>query len=219
MAELDHLMWGASDLATGMAEVRSLFGVEPILGGVHAGLGTHNALLSLSPAADVYLEIIAPVPGQSVAGLAAGLRNLDECALVTWAARSHDLASVAANAAQLGLTARGPLSTTRQTPGGDKLTWELLFLTGHGFGNQVPFFIDWLGSPHPAQTSPLGGESVALTLVSPQPDELRQLLATLDLQVVVIPGASAIQARVKTSAATAEDVTLISSSGTRDIGM
>ena len=45
---VDHLMWGAADLAEGMAEIRRLFEADPVPGGAHPGLGTCNALLGLA---------------------------------------------------------------------------------------------------------------------------------------------------------------------------
>lgn len=213
MSGMDHLMWGAADLATGMAEVERLFGVAPAMGGAHQGLGTHNALLSLGDAA--YLEIIAPDPAQSHAGLAARLVELTQSALITWAVRSGDLAGLARQAQGLGLNVRGPTRTARQTPDGAMLTWELLFVSGHEFGAQVPFFIDWLDTPHPAQTNPRGGESVELSLISPQPDELRSLLDRLDVEVNVVPGAAAgMQAVVSGPSGPVE---LVSSAETRDL--
>ncbi len=213
MSGMDHLMWGAADLAAGMAEVEQLFGVAPAMGGAHQGLGTHNALLSLGDTA--YLEIIAPDPAQEHAGLAASLAELTQCALITWAVRSSDLAGLAVRAEALGLNTRGPIRTNRQTPDGAMLTWELLFLSGHKFGSQVPFFIDWLDVPHPAQTNPRGGESAELTLTSPQSDELRKLLEKLDVEVRIEFGAEAgMQAVVAGSSGPVE---LTSSAQTRGL--
>jgi hypothetical protein len=71
------------------------------------------------------------------------------------------------------------------------LSWELLFVSGHEFGSQVPFFIDWLDTPHPAQTNPRGGESAELTLSSPRPDELRNVLDQLDVEVSIVSAEAA----------------------------
>jgi len=181
---IDHLMWGAPDLAVGMSEAARLFGVEPAAGGAHPGLGTRNALLSLGER--VYLEVIAPDPDQDLRGtLGERLRTLERCALVTWAAASGDLPGLAARAGEQGLKVRGPARTQRQTPSGELLEWELLFLGGHDFPSLLPFCIDWLGSPHPAAQNPRGGEFVDLVLRSPQHEALAELFAALGIAAKV----------------------------------
>ncbi|MFP6834932.1 MAG: VOC family protein, partial [Pseudomonadales bacterium] len=145
---IDHLMWGAPDLAQGMAQAQQLFGVEPAPGGAHPGLGTRNALLGLGDC--VYLEIIAPDPEQNLHGtLGERLPKLDRCALVTWAAGCGNLSGLADTGAALGMAVRGPVRTQRRTPSDNVLEWELLFLGGHEFPSLIPFFIDWLDTPHP----------------------------------------------------------------------
>ena len=63
--------------------------------------------------------------------LGGSLAQLDRSALVTFAAGGSDLAAVAAAAREAELSARGPQRTRRQTPEGEVLEWELLFLQGH----------------------------------------------------------------------------------------
>jgi catechol 2,3-dioxygenase-like lactoylglutathione lyase family enzyme len=58
--ELDHIAVIAPDLATGVAWVREVLGVEMPAGGKHPEMGTHNHLVGLGPHA--YLEVIAIDP-------------------------------------------------------------------------------------------------------------------------------------------------------------
>jgi Glyoxalase-like domain len=60
MTELDHLAVIAPDLASGVAWVRDVLGVEPPRGGAHPQMGTHNHLLRLGDG--VFLEVIAIDP-------------------------------------------------------------------------------------------------------------------------------------------------------------
>ncbi len=180
--ELDHLMWGAPSLAEGMAEAERLFGVAAAKGGVHPGLGTQNALLSLGDAA--YLEIIAPDPEQDLAGNLGGrLAGLEAPGLITWAAAASGLSALAEAAARVELTARGPMATRRETPDGALLQWELLFLGGHAFPGLMPFFIDWLDTPHPATTNPVAGVFTDLIIRTPEAGQLNALFSALDLKL------------------------------------
>ncbi|MFX3657741.1 MAG: VOC family protein [bacterium] len=181
---VDHLMWGAADLDEGMAEARRLFAASPVPGGSHAGLGTRNALLGLADGR--YLEIIAPDPAQDLAGtLGAALADLSHPALVTWALASDDLPAVSRHLQAAGLKMRGPRRTRRARPDGVQLAWDLLFAGGHDYGNLYPFFIDWHGSPHPAEDLTECGTLEAVTLETPHPAALRRLLGNVDVPLVM----------------------------------
>ena len=171
-----------------MAEAERLFGVAAAPGGVHPGLGTQNALLSLGDR--VYLEIIAPEPAQNLEGtFGERIAGLDGCGLITWAAQASGLAEIAGRAAEMAVTARGPVPTERRTPDGDLLKWELLFLGGHPFPGLVPFFIDWLETPHPATTNPPAGTFVSLEISTPKAAELKAFFAGLGMSVPVTASA------------------------------
>ena len=181
---LDHLMWGAADLAEGMAEIRRLFDADPIPGGAHPGLGTRNALLGLADGR--YLEIIAPDPDQRPSGgFAAALADLAHPALITWALRSRDLPGIARQLSAAGNETRGPVPTRRTTPDGTELAWELLFPRGHDFGALMPFFIDWRDGAHPADDLKPAGALEAITVESPHAAVLRRLLGNVDVPLVV----------------------------------
>lgn len=183
-ASIDHLMWGAADLAEGMAEAERLFGHAPAPGGAHPGLGTRNALLGLADGR--YLEIIAPDPSQPLAGtLGAALADLAHPALITWALRTTDLAAIARTLTRTGMRASGPRRVTRTTPEGVTLAWDLLFAGGHEHGTLFPFFIDWHDSPHPADGLPVAACLEAVTVQTPHAAELRRLLGHLDVPVAV----------------------------------
>lgn len=61
--ELDHLIVAARTLEEGARHVNETLGVEPVAGGAHKHMGTHNRLLGLW--GGIYLEIIAIDPDAS----------------------------------------------------------------------------------------------------------------------------------------------------------
>lgn len=195
---VDHLMWAAPSLEAGLAQAQELFGIEAARGGSHPGLGTRNALVGLGET--VYLEIIAPDPEQRLEGtFGARLQGLSGCGLVTWAAGCNALPGMLATAKDAGLSVRGPTATTRRTPDGEMLAWELLFVSGHEFAGLMPFFIDWLDTPHPAGVNPQAGILESLTLTTPESEGLRSLLTRLDVAVDVIDGSGpGIRAEIST---------------------
>lgn len=180
MLPIDHILWAAPDLEQGMATIEKLLGVEPIIGGVHPGGGTRNALLGLGN--ERYLEILGPDPAQDLRGTTAEwMPDLREPGLITWVVRTHDLDGVIAAAERLRVKTRGILSMSRKTPDGGELRWKVVRLSEHGFGTLVPFFIDWLETPHPSGTAPGGCTLESLRLTHPRADELRQFLKHFDI--------------------------------------
>jgi len=175
---LDHLVLGAPDLAAGVA---------PASGGVHPTMGTANALLSLG--GGVYLEVMAPAPGQAEpSGNGRQLAGLPGPTLGMWAARAADLDAVASAARAAGLNPRGPIPGSRRTEAGELLEWRMLFIDGHAFGTLVPFFIDWGATPHPSTTSPAGARLIRFSLGHPHAAELRRILEALGVDVEVAEG-------------------------------
>lgn len=182
--KIDHFMYAVADLEAGMAWAEEVFGVAPAFGGSHEGLGTRNALLSLG---DTYLEIIAPDPAQSVESqMVTGMAAMSTGGLVTWAAQG-DLVVTKGLLEEAGISSVGPVETRRRTADGGLLVWDLLFPQGGGYG--MPFFIDWRESPHPATTTPAGGELVSFAISTPDAGELGTVLAGLGLDVEVSEGA------------------------------
>ena len=180
---LDHFMYAVADLDDGMVWAADAFGVAPAFGGSHEGLGTRNALLSLG---DTYLEIIAPDPAQAVESqMVTEMAAMSAGGLVTWAAQG-DLVVTKGLLEEAGIPSVGPVETRRRTADGGLLVWDLLFPQGGGYG--MPFFIDWRESPHPATTTPVGGELVSFGISTPDAADLGAVLAGLGLDVEVSEG-------------------------------
>lgn len=153
-ARLDHVVYAAADLNAASRAFAAATGCEPVPGGPHPGLGTHNAIVSFEGGA--YLEIIAPDPAQPAAdNLAARLSRLEAPTLFHWAIRVDDLGAVGASLRAAGLQPTPPIPTRRTTPSGQTLAWDLMMLPG--MGGAWPFFIDWKDSPHPSSSAPVVG--------------------------------------------------------------
>lgn len=182
MLQLDHIMFACLDLGEGIKEIESLTGVIPVFGGVHVGKGTQNALFSLGNnlGTDQYFEIIAPDPDQDI--------NSDlvkSFGIRTWAVASNDLLKQQQVADSLGYKSE-LVSMSRELPDGGLLEWRLLFIVGHGFSYQFPFFIDWLGKPNPSSATPVGCELQSFTIRSEESSGLIKILEAFDISNVTV---------------------------------
>jgi hypothetical protein len=186
LRDLDHIVWAASDLASGIAHFEALSGVRATPGGRHSSGGTENALVSLGGTA--YLEIVAPVAGTDETGpWLAFCRASRTPRILTYAMRSAvPLAGLAAREKADGRSPHGPYDLSRHRPDGSLLAWKLLDVDTAPFGYAVPFFIDWLDSPHPS-LSAAGGISLARFEIGyPQPEALKARLGALGVSVPVV---------------------------------
>ena len=184
---VDHLVYTCADLQKGVQAVEKLTGVKAAVGGSHPGVGTHNALLSLG--ADVYLEIIAPDPGQPTPAAPRPF-TLDDPAthgrIVAFAV--HPNASEGASIELLAAAMQrarhppGPIAgMSRMKPDGSLLHWRLTPLSRAS--GPRPWIITWDASAHPATTSPTGCSLRGLRCHGPAAAAMRPLLLeTMGLQ-------------------------------------
>jgi hypothetical protein len=185
---VDHLVWGGRDLHEEIERFHAWTGVRPVPGGRHPGEGTYNALLGLGP--DMYLELIAPDPGQPspVSARWFGLDTLTDARLVAWAAKSADLDRRAAAARRAGLPLGEVRTGRRELGGGRVLSWRLTYPDVHLGSGLVPFLIDWADSPHPAQAAPGGVHLLDLRGEHPEPAAIREDVRRLGLELHVLQG-------------------------------
>ncbi|HLW54674.1 MAG TPA: VOC family protein [Candidatus Angelobacter sp.] len=191
-ADLDHILLGVSDLDRGIAWLEERAGVRAMIGGVHPGRGTRNALISLGTLR--YLEIIAPDPAQPGASnpMVDRLRALKEPRLIDWAAHTHDLNAVARKVAGAGIAAEEGRDGSRARPDGKVLRWKSFNLKDD-FGGVLPFFIEWSAdSVHPSQDAPAGCSLQHFSVESPAAAAVAGAARKLGLEVEVKPGKSAV---------------------------
>jgi len=185
---LDHLLWAAPDLDAGCALFDQITGTAPVMGGVHPGFGTRNALTSLS--GDEYLEIIAPDPAQDLTGTRGGLiAEMTRPQMLTFALRADDLEAVARRARDAGVAVEGPINMSRATPEGGRLEWRVLRLADDRWPGRLPFFIDWKDAPHPARTTPGGCRLDDFYELAPDPQALSRVYKAVGCDVPVYAGA------------------------------
>lgn len=142
---VDHLVYAVPGLLEdACADFARRTGVTPSPGGVHKGLGTHNALAALGNGA--YLEILALDPGQpSPERTWMAIDTVTEPCIVTWASKHEDLHAAADEARRQGYDPGNVEAFSRPDPdSGEELRWELAYnhykqpLPGGGL---VPFLI------------------------------------------------------------------------------
>ena len=193
--ELDHLIVAARTLEDGTRHVAETLGVEPVAGGTHARMGTHNRLLGLF--GTVYLEVIAADPDAQNAGEPVGGRPprwfaLDDEAmkarladgpfLAHWAVRVERPKDLGRWQAQYPSRIAPVVPMSR----GD-LTWRLTvpedgaFPSWQGVGDGIlPTLIQWDTPAHPSGRLPASELALrALKARHPRPAPIREQLTWL----------------------------------------
>jgi hypothetical protein len=188
LAKVDHLVYAAPDLQTGIDAIDKLLGVHATQGGQHPGMGTRNALVALGPS--TYLEIIGPDPEQpKPAGPRRfGIDDLKAPRLLTWVAKGTRLESFADRARRDGVALGPVISGSRRRPDGVSLSWRYTDPNAVVADRLVPYFIDWGSSPHPAATAAKGASLVALRAEHPDAQRVGKMLRQLGLALPVQPG-------------------------------
>ncbi|HVF64489.1 MAG TPA: VOC family protein [Casimicrobiaceae bacterium] len=181
LAQIDHLIFGASTLAQGIEYFAELTGVAPQPGGKHAGMATHNALVKLGER--VYLEIIAIDP-QGEKPLRKRWFDLDDGnlmadlverpQLIHWVARTRDVEFASSRAGY----ETGPVLPFSRGP----YRWRITVPDdGRRPGRGVlPTLMQWDVPQHPADALPSSGVSIAQFAAShPEPAIVRRSLQHL----------------------------------------
>jgi len=193
IAVVDHLLLGVADLDRGIAWVEERTGIRPIIGGVHPGRGTRNALMSLGDGK--YLEVIAPDPAQTTYSFQTDVRTLREPRLVTWAAGTKDIDAVAQRAKTAGVSVFGPSDGSRARPDGTRLAWRTLGVgTSLAAGNidPIPFFIQWSANTvHPSIDSPKGCALKEMRITHPNAPAVAKVLGGVGIEADVAIGSDA----------------------------
>lgn len=162
-SEIDHLILGINNLEKGCTDFENLSGVRPEFSGEHPNWGTHNALLSLD---NSYLEVIAPQPMRQLAESPFSIiKNQLQLRLIGWAIQTTNLDALVELMDQTGLVHTEKLAGSRNTPSGETLRWESVFLINEDGPSINPFFIQWENPAlHPSKTTPKGCVLTGITI-------------------------------------------------------
>ena len=183
--ELDHIVVAAKTLDVGRTWARDVLGVDPVGGGKHDGLATHNALVKFN--GNRYLEIIAIDPDGGAPNFPRWF-GLDTAELqdhivhgprlVAWVARATGADdAIEQLAASPEYSAKMVRPATRAdfrwrfafTPDGERIN-----------GGVLPHLIQWDSPMHPCARLPESGVSlIALALGAPEPEATTVLLESL----------------------------------------
>jgi hypothetical protein len=188
VAEVDHIIWAVSDLDKGIAFIEEKTGVRAVIGGVHPGRGTRNALISLGERR--YLEILSTDPAQPDAKNqnVDFVKSLTEPRILGWAAGTRDIAAVEKGIRDAKIEMMGPEPGSRNKPDGTTLKWKSMYVGGHD-GTVVPFVIEWSkDSTHPSEDSPKGATLRKLQLVHPKPGDVNPFLEAMGLSIRATKG-------------------------------
>lgn len=182
-ASLDHIILGASDLDRGIDYVEEYTGIRAVIGGVHPGRGTRNALLALGGRR--YLEIMAPDPAQPAETEKRGLRKLTAPRILGWASHLASAQAMGDRLTQAGIAFAGPTPGSRKRPDGRVLSWKTIELKDD-FSGLLPFFIEWgRDSLHPSEDSPQGCRLTRFVAHTPKNVELGRLTGKIELDLPI----------------------------------
>ncbi len=205
-AMLDHLVVAARTLDQGAIYIRERLGIEPVGGGSHVRMGTHNRIFSLG--GKHYLEVIAVDPQGRTPDwprwfnldnpeLQAGL--MIQPRLIAWVARTAAIDTLSATIYDRPAIVRPMQRGT--------LRWRFAFtvdgtLPAEGL---LPHLIQWQGKGHPTDSMPDSGCFLeGLIGVHRQPETVQQTIARMGLDGIftVHPASSTqppgLSARIRT---------------------
>jgi hypothetical protein len=185
MNHIDHLLFGAPSLESGIDEIEALLGVRPAYGGKHKIWGTHNAVVALGP--DIYLEIIAadPEAERPPGGVLFDLDSLGKSKLITWVLRTDFIDNTAQKVMAAGIPLGRISEGQRITKDGSVLSWKLTDPAVLPLGGVLPFLIDWGDTPHPAASAPSGGSLTQLAIYHADSQCVMNGLEDLDITLPV----------------------------------
>lgn len=176
---LDHIGLICRDLDIGASRFHEATGIALGPGGTHPKMATHNRLLPTG--AGQYLELIAPDPAaprpERPRWFGLDSPNREHPHLAFWMARTSDLDTTIAIAAEEGIDLGAPIPMSRGA-----LTWRLSIPASGAlpFGGAAPIFIEWPPGVHPTATMEDAGVRLTrLEITHPDAERIAALVERL----------------------------------------
>ncbi len=193
--EPDHLVLACLDLDSGSRWLAERLGAEPVAGGRHAFMGTHNRLLQVSSPshARCYLELIAidpeaPPPSRprwfGLDDPALQARLVDAPELVAWVGRSPQIDMHRWGLITIGLQPGTTVTAERALPGSaTPLRWQIVLRDDGAtlLGGAVPVLIQWMAG-HPCDALPASPVTLKRLAVRGLPPRATQVMRLRGVQ-------------------------------------
>lgn len=177
---IDHLVVTAGSRSLGAEYLADVLGVEPVEGGEHVLMGTHNALVRLGES--VYIEAIAinPDAQKPTRPRWFGLDDLSEDAeprLSTWVVRTTNIQ----RALDVSTLPLGNIETMSR----GSFDWQITVPDDGGlpFEGAAPTLIEWKTSTHPTRMIPASGcELLSLRVLHPKATTIATALTEIGFE-------------------------------------
>ena len=203
---IDHLVIGAAELDKATKQIQDFIKAEFLAGGKHPLMATHNRLIKLQHS--LYMEIIAADPSASLPknptrkyrwfSLDAGAtqKRLSRAPQpLCWVVAVNDIEQTSMHCGY------NPGNVIEMTRG--NLKWKITVSENGDLPESgvLPILIEWPHGKHPSSTMPESNVFLEeLELFHPQPNEIRQMLSTLNIKgpIRVTLGKPGLQFSLKT---------------------
>ncbi len=182
---VDHIVFCAPTLESGIDHISELTGIRATYGGRHLTKGTHNAIFKIGPHS--YFEILAPDPENKdiSAPRWMGIDLIKEPRITRWAIKSFAIEKEATILSNYRSDYGSAQSGSRALKDGSMLSWQLTDPLSKPAIEVVPFLLDWQDSIHPSTSLSDNCELKAIRLEHPDPDHIKEVTAPLNLDIIV----------------------------------
>ncbi|NQZ32831.1 MAG: VOC family protein [Oceanospirillaceae bacterium] len=188
---VDHIVIGASTIEQGIRYIKEQLGVVVPFGGVHTTMGTHNALMQLSPT--LFFEIVAINPQSYILPALKITQprwfSLDDSLLqqqlekqprlLTWVVNSTDI--------KTSLSKGIYQQTSSEQVSRGSLSWDFALPFDRSLlaAGLIPYVLQWHGAHPAAKMADLGCQLESFILYHPQPQWLEQQLKVIGVDHLV----------------------------------